>query len=57
MVGSKNNSVWLAKLDYRQNEFTVSQLFSITKLVLAAEIAIIAALAIIIVRYKIRKKV
>ncbi len=57
MVGSKNHSVWLAKLDYQQNGSIVSQLFSLKNLALALEIALIAALTIIIVRFKIKRKV
>ncbi len=57
MIGSKNNSVWLAKLDYQQDGSFLSQLFSITNLVLAVAVLIIAALTIVAVRFKIRRKV
>lgn len=57
MVGSKDHSVWLAKLDYQQNGSVLSQLFSITNLVLALGIVVILVLAIIILRFKVRKKV
>ncbi|HUK84517.1 MAG TPA: hypothetical protein VLU95_01505 [Candidatus Acidoferrum sp.] len=57
MIGSKNNSVWLAKLDYQQDGSVESQLFSITNLLLAVVVVIIAALTIAVVRFKTRKKV
>ncbi len=56
-VGSKNHSVWLAKLDYDNNDSIADQMLSITNLVLIVALAIIATLTIIIVRFKIRKKV
>ena len=57
MVGSKNHSVWLAKLDYANNESIPGQLLSVKNVVLIVVIAIIAALTIIILKYELREKV